>query len=87
MIVRVLGDGQYDVPESRAGEFERLDNNLIAALEAGDEEAYHKDLHELIDLVRQGTALAHDDFLPSDAVVPDTATSMADVKALLEESA
>ena len=87
MIVRVLGDGQYDVPESLTAEFERLDNNLIAALEAGDGETYHNDLHDLIDLVRQGTPLAHDDFLPSDAVVPDPASSMADVKALLEEQA
>lgn len=87
MIVRVLGDGQYDVSEDRAAEFERLDNNLIAALEAGDAEAYHNDLHDLIDLVRQGTPIAHDDFLPSDAVVPDPSSSMADVKALLEEQA
>lgn len=85
MIVRVLGDGQYDVPEGLEGEFERLDNHLIAHVEDGDEEAFRRELAELVALVRQGSELPHDDFRPSDAVLPSPQSSLEDVRELLAE--
>ena len=85
MIVRVLGDGQYELPEAQEAEFERLDNHLIAHVEDEDEERFRSDLAELVSLVRQGSELPNDDFRPSDAVIPDPASSLADIKALLEE--
>ena len=85
MIVRVLGDGQYDLPEGLEAEFERLDNHLIAHVEDGDEEAFRKELAELVGLVRQGSELPHDDFRPSDAVLPSPQSSIEDVRELLAE--
>ncbi|HEY2668317.1 MAG TPA: hypothetical protein VGK51_15915 [Actinomycetota bacterium] len=85
MIVRVLGDGQYELPESVEAEFERLDNHLIAHVEDGDEEAFRRELAELVALVRQGSELPHDDFRPSDAVLPSPYSSLEDVRELLAE--
>jgi hypothetical protein len=85
MIVRVLGDGQYELPEGVEAEFERLDNHLIAHVEDGDEEAFHKELAELIALVQQGSELPDDDFRPSDAVLPSPHSSIDDVRELLAE--
>ena len=85
MIVRVLGDGQYDLPEGLEAEFERLDNHLIAHVEDGDEEAFRRELAELVALVQQGSELPHDDFRPSDAVLPSPQSSLEDVRELLAE--
>jgi len=85
MIVRVLGDGQYELPEGLEAEFERLDNHLVAHVEDGDEEAFRRELAELVALVRQGSELPDDDFRPSDAVLPSPHSSLEDVRELLAE--
>ena len=85
MIVRILGDGQYELPENRESEFERLDNHLIAHVEDGDEEAFRRELAELVVIVQQGSELPDDDFRPSDAVLPSPNASLADVQELLSE--
>jgi predicted RNA-binding Zn ribbon-like protein len=85
MIVRILGDGQYELPEDLEAEFERLDNHLVAHVEDGDEEAFRRELAELVALVQQGSELPDDDFRPSDAVVPSPNASLADVQELLAE--
>ena len=85
MIVRILGDGQYELPENMESEFERLDNHLIAHVEDGDEEAFQRELAELVVIVQQGSELPDDDFRPSDAVLPSPNASLADVQELLSE--
>jgi len=40
MIVRILGEGQYDVVDSDMGALEELDAKLAAAIEASDEDAF-----------------------------------------------
>ncbi len=86
MIVRVLGDGQYELDNVEADKFTNLDEALARHVEEGDEEAYHRDLDSLLDYVhRNGTAVPDDDFRPSDQVLPDPSASLAEVKALLED--
>jgi hypothetical protein len=86
VIVRVLGDGQYELDDVEAGEFTTLDDALAQHVDDGDEEAYRRDLAALLDYVhRNGTAMSDDDFRPSDQVLPDPSASLAEVKALLEE--
>jgi Asp-tRNA(Asn)/Glu-tRNA(Gln) amidotransferase C subunit len=85
MIVRILGDGQYELAENMESEFERLDNHLIAHVEDGDEEAFRRELAELIGIVQQGSEVPDDDFRPSDAVLPSPNASLADVQELLSE--
>ena len=85
MIVRILGDGQYELPENMESEFERLDNHLIAHVEDGDEDAFRRELAELVVIVQQGSELPDDDFRPSDAVLPSPHATLADVQELLSE--
>lgn len=86
MIVRILGDGQYDLPDGTDSEFQKLDQALVEHVNAGDEAAYHRDLSELIKLVRsQGSELPEDDLSPSDLVLPDPTASLEEVRALLAE--
>ena len=59
MIVRILGEGQYDVSDDALGSLNEHDGALEAAIDAGDEEAFAAALAALLDTVRSG-GLAHD---------------------------
>ncbi|HEU5002124.1 MAG TPA: hypothetical protein VFW71_05020 [Actinomycetota bacterium] len=88
MIIRILGDGQYDMGDTLGAEFDALDDALVGHVEAGDEDAYHRDLAALIELVRStGSELPHDELAPSDLVLPDPSASLEEVRALLAEHA
>lgn len=86
MIIRILSGGQYDLPDSHSEAFEVLDEALVRHVEAGDDRAYHDDLAALIELVTtKGSELPHDEFSPSDLVLPDPLMSVEEVRELLTE--
>jgi hypothetical protein len=71
MIVRILGEGQFDVPEGDRAALDRLDVALNAAVEGDDEGVFSSALAALIAEVRSvGTELPPDSFTASDLVVP-----------------
>lgn len=84
MIVRILGEGQFDVPDDRLAALNDIDTALVTAVEAGDEDGFRRGLDQLLDAVRaDGTAMP-DDFLgPSELVLPGADSALADVQALL----
>ena len=86
MIVRILGQGQYELDASHAEAFDVLDDALVRHVDAGDDEAYHADLAALINLVRSnGTELPHEEVQPSDQILPDPTMTVEEVQALLAE--
>ena len=87
MIVRVLGEGQYDVDDTHAELLNGLDSGLERAVEAGDETAFRAALAELLSQVRTiGERLPDDSLEPSDAALPDESSSLEEVRALLADS-
>ena len=88
MIVRILGEGRYEVPEGDLPAIEQLDDELVDALERGDENEFNGALLDLIGQVRHaGTLLAPDDLRPSELAVPPEGATLAEVQALLAEDA
>ena len=88
MIVRILGEGRYDVPDAQMPAIEQRDATLVEALEAGDDDAFGSALGELIAAVRTaGTAVPPEDLATSQLVVPHEGSTLAEVRALLEEGA
>ena len=88
MIVRILGEGRYDVPEADLPAIEQLDEELVDALERGDENEFNGALIDLIGEVRHsGTLLDPGDLRPSELAVPHEGATMTEVKALLAEEA
>ncbi len=84
MIVRILGEGQFDVPDERIERFNEVDERLVGAVEAGDEHTYRQALAALLDAVRTGGARVPDDYLgPSDLILPAPDTSLDELKELL----
>ena len=53
MIVRILGEGQLEVPESAVSELNELDGALEAAVEHNDEAAFRPALAALLARVRE----------------------------------
>ena len=88
MIVRILGEGQYEVAESSAALLEQLDARVDAALDAGDTAAFDAALAAAIAAVRrEGKALEAERIIPSDLALPAEHSTLEEVCALLEAEA
>jgi hypothetical protein len=86
MIVRILGEGQLEVPETALDELNALDADLVKACEAGDDAAFATALATLLARTRElGTALPDDHLEPSELVLPSSDASLAEVAELLGE--
>jgi hypothetical protein len=86
MIVRILGEGRFDVPEADMPAVEQLDAQLTDALDRNDETAFDSALSDLVAQVRHtGALLPADDLQTSGLVVPHPGSSLSEVKGLLTE--
>jgi hypothetical protein len=86
VIVRILGDDQYDVAEAEVAGLNELDDELQRAVDAGDEERFAAVLGALLARVRGvGTKLPADALTPSDALLPQDDASLAEVAETLHE--
>jgi hypothetical protein len=82
VIVRIMGEGQYRLPETVHERVNELDNAVVAAVEKDDEDAFHASFEELLDLIRsEGEQLKDEELLTSDVIVPPADTSMAEASA------
>ena len=71
MIVRIATESQYRLPEDDAETLNELDNDAVAAVEAGDEDRFHEVFEQMLDLVRRaGTPLDDDELEESDVILP-----------------
>jgi hypothetical protein len=86
MIVRILGEGQLEVPESSVAELNHLDSDLEAAVERSDEAAFRAALEALLTRLREVGSPADPDTLePSGLIVPQEDATMAEVRKLLTD--
>ena len=87
MIVRILGEGQYEVPDELRAKLEGLDDDLVKAVDSGDESTFDAALAAVADEVRRGGALLADDAFPtSELVVPFADATLEETKKLLSEA-
>jgi hypothetical protein len=84
VIVRILGEGQYRVPDAAEDDLNTIDDRLERAVAAGDADAFATELAALVAAVRSaGAKLADDELVASDAVVPDPDTTLDEARRLL----
>ncbi len=84
MIVRILGEGQFSVPDKHRSEMEAFDNTLLETVDAGDDAAFEVALSAAVAEVRRvGTVLPDDEFYPSDLVLPFEDATLSETKELL----
>ena len=71
MIVRIATEDQYRLPDGDAERLNALDNDAVAAVDAGDEDRFHEIFEEMLQLVRSdGQKLGDDELEESDVILP-----------------
>lgn len=81
MIVRILGEGQYRLEDAELVILNALDDDVEAAVKAGDEEWLARALARLVAEVREQGVLLDDDLLiDSDVILPAVDTPLAQVR-------
>ena len=86
MIVRVLGEGQFEVDDEVAKGLNDLDDQAERALEAGDESQLSELLVRMVEAVRtNGTRLPEEDLSPSEAIIPPEDLSLEEARRLFED--
>jgi hypothetical protein len=82
VIVRIATEGQYELPDDQASRLNALDNDVVAAVEAGDEARFGELFNEMLELVRsQGEQVGDDDLFESEVILPPPDTSLEDARA------
>ena len=86
MIARIMGEGQVRLADAHLAELNELDNELLAAVEAGDEKGFRRTLGALLDSVRRlGEPLPDDALEPSELILPTADATLDEVKAILHD--
>jgi PspAA-like protein len=84
MIIRISGEGQFQVPDGHLEELNRLDGDLTKAVDAGDEAQFKTALESLLASVRTVGEELPDDFIgPSDLVLPSPEATIHEVREVL----
>ncbi len=84
MIIRILEEGQYQIPDEAVGALQELDDQLEAAIDSGNDERFRSALAALLDRIRSsGTPLPDDELDSSDAILPSDDAHVDEVRALL----
>ena len=79
MIVRVSGEGQFELPDGDAERLNELDNQAVAAVEGGDEGKFQELWNQMLDLVAaDGTEIGDDELVESDVILPPRDISFAE---------
>ena len=72
MIVRILTEGQYNLPGAYIDDLNRIDNELVEVVAAEDKPEFERVLKEMLDLVREkGSPVPLDELVESDLVLPE----------------
>jgi hypothetical protein len=84
VIVRILGEGQFDLTDADLDWLNELDAAVEAAVEKSDQTAFGAALAALLDAVRSHGALHQLDALDtSDLILPPADATIDEVRALL----
>ncbi|MBC7275968.1 hypothetical protein [Nocardioides sp.] len=84
MIVRILGEGQYDLDASAIDKLNELDAAVEAACQGTDEAVFDAALVALLEGVRSmGTAHPVDAIDSSDLILPGPGSTLAEVSEML----
>ena len=86
MIVRILGEGQWDVSDEQVATLNELDSAVEAAVEQGDRETFSQTLDALLTAVRSaGTTLPAESLEDSDLILPPADATLEEVRELLND--
>jgi hypothetical protein len=81
VIVRIAEEGQFELPDEDADRLNELDNEAVAAVEAGDEGRFRELWNQMLDLVeKDGSVLPEDELVGSDVILPPRDMSFSEAQ-------
>jgi hypothetical protein len=84
MIVRIMGEGQWEVSAELLEQLNSLDVALESAIVQGDQSTFRRSLDSLLTLVRDsGQTVADDELVDSDLILPPADATIDEVRGLL----
>jgi hypothetical protein len=84
MIVRIMGEGQWEVSAELLQKLNSLDAALESAVAQEDETTFRTSLDTLLNLVRDsGESVADDELVDSDLILPPADATLEEVQGLL----
>jgi hypothetical protein len=86
VIVRILGEGQYDLEGSALEALKKADAALMDVVAAGDAAAFTKTFQGVLDLVRvRGRPVPVDRLVESDLVLPADGTTLDEARRMFTD--
>ncbi|MFD7097033.1 hypothetical protein ACFV0B_31735 [Streptomyces xanthophaeus] len=86
MIVRIMGEGQVELGDEHLPELNKLDDELLAEMEGGDEDGFRRTLGALLEAVRRlGEPLPDEALEPSELILPAPEATLDEVKEMLKD--
>ena len=77
-----MGEGQYRLSKNVLERVNELDNTVVKAVEADDEDGFHASFEEMLEAIRsEGEHLGDEEIETSDIIVPPSDTSFAEAAA------
>ncbi|VVB89144.1 Uncharacterised protein [uncultured archaeon] len=81
MIVRLMGEGQFELDKKHMDEMNRIDNNIVKIVNKGDEKVFKSEFKKLTNYVRKyGKPVPHEVIKPSDVIVPPSDITLEEAK-------
>ncbi len=80
MIVRIATERQYRLPDEQGGPLNELDNELVVAVESGDEGRFRELFEQMLELVRKGSVVDGDELTESEVILPPPDISLAQAR-------
>jgi hypothetical protein len=71
VIVRISGEGQFELPDEHAERLNELDNRAVSAVEQGDETGFRELWSQMLELVSTNASpLANEELVESAVILP-----------------
>ena len=87
MIVRILGENQYQVDDAHLPAITKWDNDLEKAASQEDTAQFSALLDQLVNFIRdQGQAVPYDELVSSQLLIPPPDMEMAEARKYFEEN-
>jgi hypothetical protein len=86
MIVRIQGEGQWELDQAQVAQLDKIDNEMVAVVGANDTERFGALLAEMLDYVRKnGRKLAPDEIAESTLILPPADATLEEVRELFQD--
>ncbi len=85
MIVRLMGEGQFEIDKKHMDEMNKIDNNIVKIVNKGDEKVFKSEFRKLNDYVRRnGKPVPHDILKPSDVIIPPADITLEEARKIFK---